>query len=214
MANSAAIAGASGLVGSHLLPLLLESYDPVAALTRRPLGVSSPKLREMPLGEAFPFGVAAGFCCLGTTIRKAGSQEAFRKVDFDAIVDFARRCREAGATHFALVSSVGADRESPTFYLRVKGEAEEAIRDLGFTGLYLLRPSFLMGNRGSEHRAGEKLGIGLAKVAAPLLAGPLSKYRAVEASTVAQAMVAAVREGRTGTHVLEYKEIVRLCDGQ
>ena len=206
-ATAAAIAGATGLVGSRLLPLLLKEYDRVAALKRRPLAVSAAHLTEVPFGAPLEGPFDAAFCCLGTTIRKAGSQEAFRKVDYDAVVDFARTARAAGATRFALVSSVGADAKSSNFYLRVKGEGEDAIRALGFETLCIARPSFLLGVR-AEDRTGERIGIAVAKAASFAFAGPLSKYHAVDADVVAQAMVRCVRSGEPGVHVLHYRDLI------
>ena len=201
MANCA-IAGASGLVGSHLLTLLLREFDQVAAMTRRPLGVSAPNLREIAFGDPLP-SIDAAFCCLGTTIKKAGSQEAFRKIDFDAVVAFAKASRAAGARSFAIVSSVGASPASSNFYLRVKGETEAAVAALGFERLAILRPSLLVGNR-AESRPGEKIGIAFASAAGFLLVGPLRKYRAVSAERVAAAML---KSGWAGGRILEYDEI-------
>ena len=108
-------------MGSHLLTLLLKEFDQVAALTRRPLAVSAPNLREIAFGEQLP-AIDTAFCCLGTTIKKAGSKEAFRRIDFDAVVDFAKAARARRAQRgFAVVSSVGASPSSSNFYLRVKG---------------------------------------------------------------------------------------------
>ena len=148
--KSVAVAGASGLVGSSLLQLLLSDCERVAAVTRRPFGISSPKLVEIagdfehlaPLGE-----IDAAFCALGTTIKKAGSQEAFRRVDAAYVVAFAKAACEAGAKRFAVVSSVGTEVDSSNFYLRVKSEMEEAVRAIPFEGVYIMRPSFLMGDR-------------------------------------------------------------------
>lgn len=199
-------------MGSHLLPLLLAEYEQVAAVTRRPLGVSAPNLREVAFGGDFESvgPVDAAFCCLGTTIRKAGSQEAFRKVDFDAVADFARAARKSGARHLALVSSVDASTKSPNFYLRVKGEAEQTVSGLGFKGVYLLRPSFLVGER-AESRPGEKIGIAVARTLGFLMIGPLARYRAIDAAIVARAMLAAVRQGHPGSHVIEYAGLTSLC---
>jgi uncharacterized protein YbjT (DUF2867 family) len=200
--SSCAIAGASGLVGSHLLTLLLREFDLVAAVTRRPLAVSAPNLRQVAFGDPLP-AIDAAFCCLGTTIKKAGSEEAFRRVDFEAVVAFAKAARAAGASRFALVSSVGASAASSNFYLRVKGETEHAVSRIGFEHVLILRPSFLLGDR-AEQRPGEKLGIAISKATAFLLLGPLRKYRPVHAERVAAAML---RNSGTGVRVLEYDNI-------
>jgi uncharacterized protein YbjT (DUF2867 family) len=204
MAESCAIAGASGLVGSHLLTLLLREFDQVAAVTRRPLGVSAPHLREIAFGSTLP-AIDAAFCCLGTTIKKAGSQEAFRSIDFGAVVDFAKAARAAGASRFAVVSSVGASPASSNFYLRVKGETEEALRTVGFERLAVMRPSFLLGDR-KESRLGEKMGIAVAKAVGPLLVGPLQQYRAVEASRVAATMIQALAEQSSPFAIYHYRD--------
>ncbi len=201
MANCA-IAGASGLVGGHLLTLLLQEFDQVAAVTRRPLGVSAPNLREIAFGDPLP-ALDAAFCCLGTTIKKAGSESAFRRIDFDAAVAFARTSRAAGASSFAIVSSVDASPASSNFYLRVKGETEAAVVALGFERVTILRPSFLLGDR-SESRPGEKIGIVIASALGFLFVGPLRKYRAVNAELVAAAML---KDGWNGVRILEYDEI-------
>ena len=152
------ITGASGLVGGHALRLLLA--DPgcsqVASLGRRTLELKDPKLRQAvvdfdKLELAGPFDFDEAFCCLGTTIRKAGSQEAFRKIDFEATLAFARLAKRSGATRFYLVSSTGADARSRVFYSRVKGEIEAALHAVGFDTLVILRPSLLLGER-SESR--------------------------------------------------------------
>jgi len=201
MANCG-IAGASGLVGGHLLTLLLQEFDQVAAVTRRPLGVSAPNLREIAFGDPLP-ALDAAFCCLGTTIKKAGSESAFRRIDFDAAVAFARTSRAAGASSFAIVSSVDASPASSNFYLRVKGETEAAVVALGFERVTILRPSFLLGDR-SESRPGEKIGIVIASALGFLFVGPLRKYRAVNAELVAAAML---KDGWNGVRILEYDEI-------
>jgi uncharacterized protein YbjT (DUF2867 family) len=184
-----AIAGASGLVGSHLLTLLLNEFDQVAAVTRRPLGVLDARLCEIAFSDPLP-PIDAAFCCLGTTIKKAGSQEAFRQIDFDAVIAFAKAARRAGARHF---------------YLRVKGEMEESLRPLGFERVAVMRPSFLMGDR-KEARPGEKIGIAVARALGFLLIGPLQKYRAIEAGRIARTMIDALSNQTAPFAVYEYRD--------
>ena len=211
--NSVAVAGASGLVGSSLLPLLLQQCDRVAAVTRRPFAVSSPKLVEIradfdrlpPLGP-----IDAAFCTLGTTIKKAGSQEAFRRVDHGYVVAFAQAAYDAGAKRFAVVSSVGAEPGTSNFYLRVKSEMEDAVKAIPFEGVYIMRPSFLMGDR-PEARPGEKIGIAVSRALAFLLVGGLRRYRPISVDHVARAMFAAVRSAPAGRHVYEYNDLMRLA---
>jgi uncharacterized protein YbjT (DUF2867 family) len=149
------------------------------------------------------------FCAVGTTIRKAGSQAAFRKIDFDIPVELARAAVQAGAKQYSVVSSVGTLSRTSNFYLKTKAEMEAAIADEPFDAVHVFRPSLLIGNR-REWRPGERSGVAVARVLGFALAGPLRKYRAIEAETVAAAMIRAATEGRTGVHVYHYDEIVDL----
>jgi uncharacterized protein YbjT (DUF2867 family) len=192
----AVLAGATGLVGERCLGGLLEhpAYSRVTVWSRRPLSRTHPKLAvELVDFEALPplpGDCAEVFCCLGTTIRIAGTQEAFRRVDHDYPVALAERARAAGARQFLLVSSLGADAQSKTFYLQVKGETERDIAALGLPRHLFFRPSLLLGDR-HEHRRGESAAIIASRFLAPLLIGPMRKYRPVEADDVAAAMVQA-----------------------
>jgi uncharacterized protein YbjT (DUF2867 family) len=146
-------------------------------------------------------------CAIGTTMRLAGSQSAFRAVDFDIAVDFALAARGAGVGHMIIVSSVGADPASSNFYLRTKGEMEEAVRSLGFDRLDILRPGLLRGDRGPERRLGERIGV----IASPLvnlfLRGGLAKYAAIDARAVATAIVRLAGEDSPGTFIHHNREI-------
>ncbi len=197
------VAGATGLVGSLILR---ELHGDATALVRRPSGIPGERVIDFEkLGDVeIPPG-AHVYCALGSTIKKAGSQEAFRRVDFDYPKLLAQAAARAGGK-FMLVSSVGADAKSPNFYLRVKGELEEAIRAMRLTAFHAFRPSFLIGER-AENRPLEKIGIPIARAAGFLIP---TKYRAIEASTVAKAMVAAARSDVTGDHVYHYDEIRKL----
>jgi len=134
------------------------------------------------------FGVDDIFCCLGTTIRKAGSREAFRRVDLDYPLQAARLGRAAGARQFLLVSAVGADPSSRVFYNRVKGEVEAAVPGVGYPRMVIFRPSLLLGER-EESRPGERVAEWVMRPLGPLMRGPLARYRPVEAERVARAMV-------------------------
>ncbi|MBK5260254.1 MAG: NAD(P)H-binding protein [Thermoanaerobaculia bacterium] len=199
--------GATGLVGSELLSLLLaeDSVERVTVVARRASGHSHPKLSEkiFDLTEmdrhAALFAVDQIFCALGTTIKAAGSQERFRTIDHDLPVAAARIGRMRGATHFLLVSSLGADRNSRAFYTRVKGETEDDIIALNYPALTIARPSLLLGPR-KERRLGEEL----AKPFGWLMP---KKYRPIEAATVARALTIAAREDRAGVRVLESSEM-------
>lgn len=146
------------------------------------------------------------FCTLGTTIRKAGSPEAFRKVDFTATLQLARVCLARGARTFTVVTSIGADPKSRFFYTRVKGELEQSLRSLGFPSLTILRPSLITGQR-PEPRLRETLGEALLLLLRPVLIGPWKKYRAVGAAAIARTMVAAAQSPIPGTKIVESDRI-------
>ncbi|MCB1018273.1 MAG: NAD(P)H-binding protein [Acidobacteria bacterium] len=211
--RTAWIAGASGLVGSHCLRLLLArpEYERVVSLVRRPSGLSDPKLQEIVVdfGNLAKLQAPAPddvFCSLGTTIKKAGSKEAFRKVDAGYVEALAARAAASGAKRFLFVSSVATDPRSPNFYLRVKAEAEAAIAAQPLEMAGMLRPSFLMGDR-SESRLGERIAIPLARTFAFLLFGPMRIYRAIDAEIVAEAMLGAALHAGPGRHIWHYDAI-------
>lgn len=195
--KTALIAGGSGLVGGCLLRLLLEApeYSAVAAAARRPLGVSHPKLTEV----GFPPGALAGpgpdevFCCLGTTLAKAGSREAFRGVDYELPLALARWAAKSGAKRFHLVTSLGADARSRVFYSRVKGEVEDAVAGAGVPSIAIYRPALLLGER-TERRTAERLAQRALPLLAPFMVGPLRDYAPVRAEAVALAMLRVARE--------------------
>lgn len=221
MANeeSALLAGATGLVGGHCLRLLLEQgyHARVVALVRRRLDLTHPRLEQRVVdferleGEE-PIAAADVFCALGTTLHKAGSQEAFRKVDHSYAKAVAELAVKGGGERFVLVSSVGADPGAGSFYLRVKGELERDVNAMPFEAVHALRPSFLLGDRG-ERRVGEAIGVALARGVRGALLGGLRKYRPIEASVVAAAMIGAARRGAPGRHVHHFDEIHALAAG-
>jgi uncharacterized protein YbjT (DUF2867 family) len=213
-ARVALVAGATGLVGSALLRRLAaaEAFSRVVPLVRRPLAEASakiaPRVVDFALLDDLPALEATdAFCALGTTIAKAGSQDAFRRVDHDAVLAFARCARRSGAERFLLVSSVGADARAPGFYLRVKGEVEQAVARIGFPALLIVRPSLLLGDR-SESRPLETAARTFAPVFNVVLRGPLSRYAAVPAETVAAALVAGALEAPDGVHIWEHDDII------
>ncbi|MCC3373841.1 oxidoreductase [Cohnella sp. REN36] len=211
--KTAILAGATGLVGGHLLRRLLDDakYDAVVALTRRPLTGSHPKLTNLVVDfdrletEADRVPPAEDwFCALGTTIRQAGSQAAFRAVDHDYPLALGRLAVAKGAERFLIVSSMGAAPDSRFFYNRVKGEIERDLGTLPLPVLRIFRPSLLLGER-EQFRAGERFASIIMKAAAPLLAGPLRRYRAIGADTVAAAMIAAAnRRDDAGSRIVVY----------
>ena len=219
MPRTAVLAGASGLVGSHCLPLLLQStqYQQVLALVRRPLDLQHPKLKQLLVDfEHLPslpeFVGADVFCALGTTMRQAGSREAFRRVDYDAILAYATVTAQGGAAQFLLVSSVGANGHSSAFYLQVKGELEEAVKRLPFRSVHIFRPSFLMGDRHSE-RTVERVGTVVAKALDFAFVGMFRKYSAIDGADLAAAMLAAAGRAEPGMHLYEYEQIMSLAKG-
>jgi uncharacterized protein YbjT (DUF2867 family) len=221
--RSAVVLGASGLVGGHLLRLLASdpAYAAVGAFTRRSLNLSSGTAHEVVVDFERPesyrghlVGVDDVFCCLGTTIKAAGSQQAFRKVDFEAPVAVARESRAAGVGQYLIVTAVGSDPKSRVFYNRVKGEAEDALRALEFPrGLKIFHPSLLLGER-TEPRAGERVAALLMRATRPLLAGGLARYRAIDALDVARAMHAAATRDVGGVHLYEGESLFALGRSQ
>lgn len=193
---TAILAGGSGLVGGCVLRELLAdpAFTRVVAVGRRRLGVEHPKLVQViaefdaldQLDRPLQGDVA--FCCLGTTIKRAGSPAAFRAVDHGAVVAFAWAVQRGGVRSFFTVSALGANAGSRVFYNRVKGETEEALRVLGFARLAVFRPGLLRGPR-AEFRLGERIGAVVLGAVEPLLRGRWRKYRAISAATVARAMV-------------------------
>lgn len=211
------VAGASGLVGGAVLRrLLADASGPrVVAVVRRPLELVSPRLDVVvaDFDQLERTGLPptdTAFCALGTTMAKAGSPEAFRAVDLDAVVAFARAARRAGATRFLAVSALGADPRSRVFYNRVKGEAEEALGAVGFEGLALLRPSLLLGAR-EETRPAERAAAAVTRLVPWGLAGPLSRWRPVPADAVAVALLAIGGQPLRGVRVVENEEIHRIA---
>jgi uncharacterized protein YbjT (DUF2867 family) len=213
--KTALIAGATGLVGARCLVRLLNhpAYSRVTVLTRRMLAITHERLRvelvDFDRLLALKVVHEEVFCCLGTTIKKAGSQQAFRRVDHDYPMALAKLGKAAGAQRFVLISSLGADAQSGVFYSRVKGETERDIAAIGLPRFIAMRPSLLQGER-KEHRPGEKAGLFIAGLIAPLLLGPLRKYRPISADDVAAAMIyAANHEVPSGP--VDSDEIVRLA---
>ena len=202
------LAGATGLTGEHLLDRLLNepTITRVLAPTRRPLA-EHPHL-ENPVGDPAVFlpqlsgQVDIAFCCLGTTLKQAGSEEAFRAVDLDMVVAFAKRAREMGARHLIVISAVGADPKSSIFYNRVKGEMEQALKAQDWPQLTIVRPSLLLGAR-REFRLGERL-------LAPLARWIPGKYRGIKACTLAHALWRLALEEQDGTRIIESDQLRRL----
>jgi uncharacterized protein YbjT (DUF2867 family) len=198
------ILGATGLVGRNALAQALAqpSVTQVIAPTRRPLPKQdklinpvAPRL-ELLLAEVTGWGPNAAICATGTTIKKAGSKEAFRSVDHDLPLSFARLAHQAGAQSFALVSSIGASVDSSFSYARVKGELERDVREIGFTSLTILRPGMIEGER-DEFRIGERLALKVSHFLAPVLP---KRFHVNPAPKIAQVLVDAVVTAEPGCH--------------
>ena len=206
----AVVAGATGLVGGEVVKALLDDArcETVWALVHSEPGLRHPKLHfrvvdyDNLTADMIPGRTTALFCCLGTTIRKAGSREAFRKVDYDYVVELARLARIREVDQMLLISSLGADPKSNVFYSRVKGLVEQQVREIGPPILSIFRPSLLLGER-DESRPGETIGAVLLKLFRFLLIGRWRKYRAIEASTVARAMVHIAGQPGPGVSIYE-----------
>ena len=203
----ALVAGATGLVGQAVLAALLtdKHYAAVHSVGRRALAVQHPKLvhHTVDFGHlpALPV-VDHVYIALGTTISVAGSQQAFRAIDFDAVMAVALATKASGATKLGVVSAMGASAQSGVFYSRVKGEMEEALAKVGFQTLVIARPSMLSGNREALHqpsRLGEKLGLAAMSALSPLIP---ANYKAIDASQVSKALIHAVKTAPPGIHVL------------
>ena len=215
VSRTALLAGATGLVGSHVLDLLLadREWTQVVTVGRRSVSIRDAKLEQriVDLGALEAVGDLPHaddvFCCLGTTIKQAGSQDAFRRVDHDFVAALARAGLRVGATQFLLVSAIGADPESRVFYSRVKGETEAAVRKLPYRAVQIFRPGLLLGKR-SEFRLGERIAMIMAPLVQPLLVSRLRRLRSIQASDVARAMVRIAREAPRGPNVFEYDAMI------
>jgi len=214
----ALLAGATGLVGGYLLDALLEAPDfsRVYAITRRPLAREDPRLANRTVqfdklaAQLVGLSCHTAFCCLGTTIRAAGSQQAFRHVDFDHVLSFAHAAKAADVRRFVVVSAAAANPDSRNFYLRTKGEMERALAALGFAGLDILQPGVLLGWR-REMRPLELIARLFMPLVNPLLVGSSAVYRGIPARTVALAMVGAARSSRRGISRYTYTGMLALA---
>ena len=213
----ALIAGATGLVGNQLLQELIRGrhYHTITLLSRREVETNSKRVETKIVdfddftADDLPEADDV-FCCLGTTIKEAGSKEAFCEVDFHYPLKLARLSLKRGAQQYLLVSAMGADKNSQFFYNQVKGEVEEAVAGEGFKALHIFRPSVLLGER-DETRFGEKIAQVAMQGAAPLMVGNFKKYRPIEAYDLAKAMVHMAKKELEGTYVFESDKIEALA---
>ncbi|PPA69738.1 NAD(P)H-binding protein [Jeotgalibacillus proteolyticus] len=193
--RTALVAGATGLVGKEVVKELCrrEEYSEIIAITRSELKLEHPKLTNKVIDFNYLEGVHIGladdiYCCLGTTIKKAKSKEAFRMVDLDYPLQLAVLAKKNNAQQFLVISAMGASPSSRFFYNKIKGLMEEQLKGLGLTRLQIFRPSLLIGDR-EEFRFGETLGAKVMSFAGWMLVGPLKSYKAIRAEQVALAMV-------------------------
>lgn len=205
--KTALLAGASGLVGNELLHILLNSshYSQVKILVRHPLEIAQEKLEQIitdfdKLDDyADYFNVDDVYCCLGTTIKKAGSQEAFKKVDYDYPLKMAELAKSHQVKNFLVITALGADSNSKVFYSRTKGQLQLHLKKTGLTALHIFQPSLLLGER-QEFRLGEKAATVLSPVISKVLKGKMKKYKPVEARDVALTMYEVAQIERTGNY--------------
>lgn len=208
--KTALIIGSTGLIGSQLLNFLLDSNDYLKVITfvKRDTGIKHPKLtqhvidfdkpetyKDLVVGDDF-------FCTIGTTIKKAGSKEAFRKVDFEYPRQFAAFALQNKVKQFLIISSLGADAKSGNFYLKTKGEIQDFLKDCNFESVAVLQPSLLLGNR-TEFRLGEKVGAFFMKSLSFLFLGNLKKYKPIAGKTVAKALLKIAQTNNKGFKIYE-----------
>ncbi|WP_374166127.1 NAD(P)H-binding protein [Arcticibacter sp. MXS-1] len=212
------IAGASGLIGSHLLQLLLseDDIDVVVALVRRPLPFSHSKLQQITISfeeiasHKEMIRADAVFCCLGSTRKKTPDLNDYRRVDYVYPLELAKLAAENGVNQYHLVSALGSDVRSSNTYARLKGEVEQDIKNLSIRSLHIYKPSLLVGKR-SEKRPLEKLAIHLMNLLNPFLMGSLKKYRSIKAETVARAMLNQYKRNRNGVYSYPSDQIKALA---
>ena len=207
------VAGSTGLIGRNVIEALSNTNQSVVALTRRSISNLPHNITELIIDfDAFEKHGSLPPCsnvfiCLGTTIKTAGSKENFRKVDIDYCLSIAKKAQKSGAETLSLISSIGANSSSKNFYLKTKGELEEAIQDLGFSTVNIFRPSFLVGER-SEKRMAEKVAIKLAKIMDLFLIGSARKYRSVKAELLAKTMVSKI-DSKPGVNYFYFDDFLK-----
>jgi uncharacterized protein YbjT (DUF2867 family) len=211
-----AVTGGTGLIGNEILKALSadDKIDEIISIARRE-GSAIPKVKwiQADLDSKYDLksavsGCEAALCALGTTMKKAGSKDAFKKVDLDYVVNFARASKEAGIDVFGVVSAIGSDPSSSVFYNKVKGMMESELKSIGFQHLVLAQPSILLGNR-TENRLGERIGIAVMSALAPIMIGSLKKYRPIKSHSVARALAHETLNASKGIQVLTYEELSR-----
>lgn len=218
MKKSAIILGSSGLIGSNLLTLLLENsnFESVKIFVRKILPIQHQKLIQILTNfedlEAVKNEIRADviFSCLGSTRNKTPDLQQYKKIDHDYPIYFAEEGLKNGLSEFHLISALGANSNSSNFYTKMKGETEDAIKNLKIPSLYIYQPSFLKGNR-TENRLGEKIALIVMKLIDPLLIGSLKRYKTIAAEVVAKAMINESIKNKKGIFVLESDKIKELA---
>ena len=213
---TATLIGATGLIGSHLLEELLTDpfFDTVRILIRRPIDIANAKLEKkiVDFNDSDSILVALSnsdvvFCAIGSTMKKVkGDKEAYRKIDFEIPVKLARFCKMTGCGKFILVSSAGANAKSMNFYQRLKGETDEAVKEVGPKTIHIMRPSLLLGER-KEFRLGENIGKAFMTFFSFLIP---EKYKAIQGKDVAKVMLALAKKDEEGFFIHENREIRKL----
>jgi uncharacterized protein YbjT (DUF2867 family) len=213
--KTAIIIGTTGLTGSALLKQLLkdDDFNRLISFSRKQIGLTDPKLvqhsidfnqisnyKELIKGDVV-------FCCMGTTIKTAGSKEAFKKVDFIFPTEFGKIAKQNGVKEFYLQSSLGADINSNNFYLKTKGEVEQILQQLNFNSFATFRPSMLLGKR-SEFRFGELIGKVVMQLLSFLFIGKLKRYKAIHVNQVANAMIKQAKLNKPGNFIIENEEMI------
>ena len=206
------LAGGTGLIGQAFLKCAQSTKLQVTAVGRRPTGLATEDIvadfADLP---AMP-SVRVAVCTLGTTIRAAGSREAFRAIDFDAVIAFATAAKEAGVEHFLTVTAVGANANSSVFYSRVKGEVERELSSMHFQRLDIVQPGLLLGNR-TESRPVETLLKWMAPGTDLLMQGPWRRYRSIAAHTVAESLLVLTTHSAPGLYIHQHEDILKLVAG-
>lgn len=220
-AKTAVLLGATGLTGNYLLSLLLEDtrYEKVRIIVRKSINQPHPKLEESIVDfkneSAFREAIGMGdviFCCIGTTMKNVnGDKVLYRQIDYDIAVNAAKFGAESRFSDYLLISAVGANANSSNFYIKLKGEVENAIAGFPYTSIYIFRPSLLMGSR-KENRTGEKIFQAIMPAFSFLMVGALQKYKPIHITTLAKAMLNAPFTNNKGVHIEEYQQIKSLAN--
>ena len=211
--NISIVAGSTGLIGRNVIEVLSNTNQSVVALTRRSISNLPHNITELIIDfDAFEKHGSLPPCsnvfiCLGTTIKTAGSKENFRKVDIDYCLSIAKKAQKSGAETLSLISSIGANSSSKNFYLKTKGELEEAIQELDFKVVNIFRPSFLVGQR-SEKRFAEGIALKFAKIMDFFLIGSASKYRSVKVELLAKTMVSKI-DSKPGVNYFYFDDFLK-----